>query len=153
MALGTIYDHQGDGEKAEGYYRKALKIKKDFAPAANNLAWNLAERHGNIDEALGLAQTAKEHMPESGPVMDTLGWIYYLKGSYLNAISEFQDSLERDPDNPVINYHLGLAFYKNHEPDKAAVFLQKALDIAKDFKGADEARSTLKEIKTSAASE
>jgi tetratricopeptide (TPR) repeat protein len=151
MALGTIYDQQGDGEKAENYYRKALEIKSDFAPAANNLAWNLAERGGNIDEALGFAQVAKEQMPGNGAVMDTLGWIYYLKGSYLNAIAEFQDSLTQNPDNPVINLHLGLAYYKNKQPRKAKEFLDKALNINQNFKGAEEARNILKEIETSAS--
>ena len=150
MALGTIYDQQGDGEKAETYYRKALEIKSDFAPAANNLAWNLAERGGNIDEALGFAQVAKEQIPDNGAVMDTLGWIYYLKGSYLNAIAEFQDSLTQNPDNPVINLHLGLAYYKNKQPHKAKEFLDKALSINQNFKGAEEAHIILKEIKTSA---
>jgi len=60
MSLGTIYQQKGDIKEAESYYRSALEIRKDFAPAANNLAWILAEHGGNIDEALGLAQTAKE---------------------------------------------------------------------------------------------
>jgi tetratricopeptide (TPR) repeat protein len=153
MALGTIYDKLGDKEVAETYYRKALEIKGDFAPAANNLAWNLAEKGGNLDEALSFAQIAKEKVPQSAAVMDTLGWIYYLKGSYLNAIAEFQDSLSRTPDNPVINYHMGLAYNKTNQPDKAREFLEKALQIDPDFKGAEEARSILEEIKASNASE
>ena len=151
MALGTIYDQQNDNEKAEAYYRKALEIKSDFAPAANNLAWNLAEKGGNIDEALGFAQIAKEQIPDNAAVMDTLGWIYYLKGSYLNAIAEFQDSLSQNPDNPVINLHLGLAYYKNKQPHKAKEFLDKALNMNQNVKGAEEARSILKEIETSAS--
>ena len=151
MALGAIYDQEGDPEKAEAYYRRALDIKGDFGPAANNLAWNLAEKGGNIDEALGFAQIAKEQMPKSAAVMDTLGWIYYLKGIYLNAISELQDSVEIAPNNPVINYHLGLAYYKNKQPDAAREFLEKALEIDQNFKGAEGARSLLKGIKASAS--
>ena len=83
--------------------------------------------------------------------MDTLGWLYYLKGSYLNAIAEFQDSLARDPDNPIINYHMGLAYYKNNQPDKASKFLEEALKIDQDFQGAEKARSLLKEIRVSSA--
>jgi len=146
MAIGTIYDVKGEGEKAESHYRKALAIKGDFAPAANNLAWNLAERGGNVDEALTFARIAKEHMPNSAAVMDTLGWLYYLKGTYLNAIAEFQDSLARDPNSSVVNYHMGLAYAKNNEPAKARDYLQKALEIEPNFKGADEARKILKHI-------
>lgn len=146
MAVGTIYDLKGDGPKAEAYYRKALEIKKDFGPAANNLAWNLAERGGNIDEALTFAQIAKEQLPNSSAVMDTLGYIYYLKGSYLNAIAEFQDSLARDPGNAVIHYHMGLAQYKNNDRTKAKDHLEKALELDPNFKGAEEARKLLKEI-------
>jgi tetratricopeptide (TPR) repeat protein len=151
MALGTIYGQQGDGEKEEAYYRKALEVKSDFAPAANNLAWNLATRGGNIDEALKFAQIAKEGMPKSAAVMDTLGWIYYMKGSYLNAIAEFQDSLAREPDNPIINYHTGLAYYKNNQPAEAREFLEEALKLDQDFEGAEEARDILKEIRVSSA--
>ncbi len=146
MGLGTIYDQQGDGKKAEANYRKALEIKSDFAPAANNLAWNLLENGKNIDEALGFAQVAKEQMPKNPSVMDTLGWIYYHKGSYLNAIGEFQDSLAREPDNPIINYHQGMAYFKNDQPDAAKESLEKALAIDRNFKGAEDARRVLREI-------
>ena len=147
MALGTIYDFQGDKGKAEGCYRKAMEIKPDFAPAANNLAWNLAETGGNIDEALKFAQIAKEKMPRNTGVMDTLGWIYYLKGSYLNAVSELHDAVELQPKNPVINYHLGMAYYKSEKREAAQEFLEKALQLDRNFKGAEEARKILEEIK------
>ena len=151
MGLGTIYDLQGEGQKAEASYRKALEIKSDFAPAANNLAWNLMKSGGNIDEALGFAQIAKEQMPENPSVMDTLGWLYYLKGSYLNAITELQDSLKQQPDNPVINYHMGMAYFKNGQADTAKQFLEKALKIDPDFSDAGEARSTIKQIDASSS--
>jgi tetratricopeptide (TPR) repeat protein len=147
MALGAIYDKKDMGEKAVTLYRKALEIKKDFAPAANNLAWDLATQGGNIDEALGYAQTAMEHMPKNSAVMDTLGWVYYLKGSYLSAISEFQDSLVSDPQNPVIQYHLGMALYKNEQFKQAKEILEKALSTSKKFKGSDEAQNTLDDIR------
>ncbi|MBW2023063.1 MAG: tetratricopeptide repeat protein [Deltaproteobacteria bacterium] len=143
MAIGVLHDQKGDWKKAEEYYRKALEIKSDFAPAANNLAWSLAAHGGNIDEALALAQTAKEKMPESPEVMDTLGWIYYLKGSYLNAVFELNDALEKTPDNAVINYHMGMALAKNNQPERARAYLEKALKLNPKFQGADEARKTL----------
>jgi tetratricopeptide (TPR) repeat protein len=86
-------------------------------------------------------------MPDNPSVMDTLGWIYYLKGSYLNAISELQDSVERVSESPVFNYHLGLALLKNEKPEEAGEYLKKALTLDPGFKGADEAKKALEEIK------
>jgi tetratricopeptide (TPR) repeat protein len=149
MAVGTIYDVQGKPDKAETSYRKALEIDKNFAPAANNLAWNLAHEGGNIDEALSFAQLAKEKMPKNAGVIDTLGWIYYLKGSYLSAITELQDSVDLAPDHPVINYHLGMAYHKNNQQDEAKRYLTKALEFDENFSGADEARRILKELEAS----
>lgn len=146
MALGVLHDQGGEGEKAEAYYRKALEIRRDFGPAANNLAWNLADRGKNIDEALSYAQLAKEQMPKNAAAMDTLGWIYFLKGAYGSAISELHDSLELAPDNPDINHHLGLAYYKSGQPEKAKGYLEKALELDAKFKGAAEARKLLEGI-------
>jgi tetratricopeptide (TPR) repeat protein len=146
MALGAIYDQMDDSKNAEANYRKALEINPKFGPAANNLAWMLAEGGGNIDEALNLAQVAKEQLPKNPSVMDTLGWIYYLKGSYLNAISELKDSIEISPDNATVNYHLGMAHFKNNQKAEAKEYLKKALELKADLDGADEARRVLKEI-------
>ena len=63
------------------------------------------------------------------------------------VISEFQDSLVRDPQNPVIQYHLGMALYKNEQFKQAREVLEKALSISKNFKGSDEARNTLDDIR------
>ncbi|MFC1823267.1 tetratricopeptide repeat protein [Thermodesulfobacteriota bacterium] len=143
MALGTIYDRQGDKKRAESYYRKALEIKKDFGPAANNLAFILAAEGVELDEALKLALLARNKMPKDANVMDTLGWIHYLKGGYLSAISELEESISRNPDSALANYHLGLAYYENEDYEKAREFLERALKIDTNFKGADKARSML----------
>jgi tetratricopeptide (TPR) repeat protein len=147
MALGTIYDQMGEWKKAEESYRKALSVDKDFAPAANNLAWTLIEGGGNIDEALGFAQSAKQKMPKNGAVMDTLGWIYYLKGRTPSAVAELQDAVQIEGQNATIHYHLGAAYYKDNQLDRAKESLEKALALEQGFKDAEKARSLLKEIK------
>lgn len=148
MALGTIADQMGDRKKAEASYRTALSIDRDFAPAANNLAWNLIETGGNIDEALGLAQSAKQRMPRNAAVMDTLGWVFFLKGSYLSAIAELQDAVQLDETNALIHYHLGAAYSKNNQNERARDSLERALTLNPNFKDADQARNLLKEVKT-----
>jgi tetratricopeptide (TPR) repeat protein len=79
--------------------------------------------------------------------MDTLGWVYFKKGLYDAAISEFKASLAQAPANPTVVYHLGLAYHKKGEADKARAELQRALDLSPSFDGADEARKVLTQIK------
>ncbi|MBU4186346.1 MAG: tetratricopeptide repeat protein, partial [Proteobacteria bacterium] len=146
MILGTIYDMQKKFDISEKHYRTALEINPDFAPAANNLAYLIAERHDNLDEALGLAQKAKEKLPDSPGVMDTLGLIYFKKGLYDIAIQEFTDSLEKIPDNAIVHYHLGQAYYKKGDKELARVELEKALSLDDDFDGSEEARKILGEV-------
>ena len=123
-----------------------MNINPDFAPAANNLAYLLSTQDKDINEALGFAQKAKERLPDDPNVMDTLGWIYYKKGLYDNAIREFADSLGKIPENAVVHYHLGLAFYKKGNKDGAKAELEKALSLNEKFDGADEARRILSEL-------
>ncbi|MDZ7379307.1 MAG: tetratricopeptide repeat protein, partial [candidate division KSB1 bacterium] len=141
--VGMIYDLQSHVQKANEYYQKALKIDPKFAVAANNLAWNYTEHGGNLDEALALARSAREQMPDSPQVADTLGWIYYKKQEYPKAISLLKESVARRTNDPVIRYHLGMAYYKNGDTGLAKVELQQALHLRPDFPGAQEARAIL----------
>ena len=86
-----------------------LAIDTRSVIAANNLAYMYAETGGNLDRALSLAQTAVEGAPDSAAVQDTLGWVYYQKQLPDLAIRAFEQSVAKDPDNPIYHYHLGLA--------------------------------------------
>jgi len=143
MVLGTIYDIQKRFDLSEKHYRAALRIDPDFAPAANNLAYLLLTKDKNIDEALGLAQQAKEKLPYDPNVMDTLGMVFYKKGLYDSAIAEFSDSLEKIPDNAIVHYHLGLAYYQKGDVHRARIALEKALSLNQNFDEADAARQIL----------
>ena len=146
MSLGVIYDMKKMPALSEQHYRKALDIKPDFVAAAKNLAYNLAKSGKDLNEALELARKAKEIQPEQADVIDTLGLVYLKKGLYDNAIIEFSDGLEKQPDNPIINYHLGLAFYKKDEKEKAKSALERALSLNSMFDGAEDAKRILKDI-------
>jgi len=144
MLLGTIYDAQKRFDLAEKHYSTALDINPDFSPAANNLAYLLATQDKDINKALSLAQKAKETLPGDPKIMDTLGFIYYKKGLYDSAISEFTDSLKKIPDNAMVRFHLGLTYYHKGDKDRAKTELKKALDLDQKFDKADEARQLLK---------
>lgn len=146
MLLAVLYEAENDYDTAEAHYRKALDINPNFAAAANNLSFHLATRTDKLDEALTLARKAKALYPEDPSIMDTLGFAYYKKGFYGNAVAQFLDCLEKNPDNAVVRYHLGLAYYGKGEKSIAGKELEKALELTQDFAGAEHARTLLEEI-------
>ena len=146
MLRGVIYDTQQKYNEAQTEYEKALRIDPKFAPAANNLAWIYAEQGGNIDQALSLAQIAKERYPDNPAVSDTLGWIYYKKNIFLKAISLLKESAEKLPKNPLVRYHLGMAYAKDGRKHLAEKELKASLELDKGFLGAEVAEKTLVEL-------
>ncbi len=78
--------------------------------------------------------------------MDTLGWVYYKKGLYDSAIAEFRSSLAKAAENPTVIFHLGLAYHKKGELEKARAELARALELNNSFDGADQARALLAEM-------
>ncbi len=128
-------------DEAQQRYERVIQLDRQAPVAANNLAWLYAERGGNLDVALQLAQTARRNLPSQPAVADTLGWVYYKKQQYDLAIRELEDAVEKDPDNPEYQYHLGAAYAANGDVAKARTALQKA--VARPFAASEDARKAL----------
>jgi len=147
IGLGIIYDAQKKFDKAKDYYQKALKINPKFVPAANNLAYLYAEKGENIDEALTLAQSAKEQFPDDPHISDTLGWIFYKKNIYTRAITYLKEANEKMKDNAIMRYHLGMAYFKNGDKELAKKELRRALELDPKLSSAEEAKGILQQLR------
>ena len=141
--VGFLLEGLGRGAEAEKRYRRVLELEPRAPVAANNLAWLLTERGGNLDEALQLAQMAKQVMPESPEINDTLAWVYYRKELPDLSLPPLRLAIEREPDNPVFHYHAGLVYLKTGEIAAARTSLETALKLNPSFIGATDARDAL----------
>jgi tetratricopeptide (TPR) repeat protein len=141
--VGMLMESRNMKDKAELHYREAIKLDPQTPVANNNLAWLLAESGVKLDEALRLAQTADEKMPNNPNVKDTMGWIYYKKGAYQLAADLFEQLTMKVPDRSVYQYHLGLSYYKMGDRDKARSALGQALRLDPAFSGAQDAKNIL----------
>lgn len=139
MLLALTREKQGKLDDAKRVYNKALEVSPRFAPAANNLAWILAEEKGRTDfnRAMELAEMAKEEMPNEPSISDTLGWVFVKQGNperavpYLeHAVSDYKKGNPEAPINPEIHYHLAKALSMTNQKDKAKVYLEKAIAVA-----------------------
>jgi tetratricopeptide (TPR) repeat protein len=147
MLSGVIYGRKGDVAKAQAAYEKALAVEPRFAPAANNLAYLLAASGGDKDRSLQLAQLAKAVSPDDPGISDTLGWILYNRGVYQQAFTLLKESAAKLPDNPEVQYHLGMAALKVGDTETAKKSLAAATAASADFPGKDEARQALAQLR------
>jgi tetratricopeptide (TPR) repeat protein len=147
VLLGMVINIQGRIDDANKEYRKALTLSPKHPLAANNLASNLSEGGGNLDEALKFAQIAREAAPEDPNVGDTLGWIFYKKGLIETAYPLISDAAVKSRNNAAIRYHHGMLLAKKGKNKEAAAELKAALSLDPKFPGADDAKKTLEGMK------
>jgi len=143
MLLGLLREQRGKTAQAIEAYEQALKIKEDFFPAMNNLAWLLVEHGGDLERARELAEGAKRLQPEDPRITDTLGWVYYKKNELAKALVYLREAADKLADDPQVNYHLGMALVSSGDRLQGSRYLRRALEIDKNFPGAREAEKVL----------
>ena len=141
--VGMIQQGRKLAAEARSTYERVLQFDSKAAIAANNLAWIYLDSGENLDLALQLAQTAKASRPTQPEITDTLGWIYYRKGLFPQAVRELEGTVQSDPANPLYQYHLGLAYAKTGDKVRAKRTLEAALRLKPDFDGAADAARVL----------
>jgi len=56
-----------------------------------------------------MAQRARQGMPNSPDILDTLGWIYLKKNLSDDACGPFKELLDSDPNRASYHYHYRMA--------------------------------------------
>lgn len=132
--LGLVESQRGNLDAASDYYRRALSIRPDEFIAANNLAAMYADHgRGNAEEAIRLAQDVVRRYPNEPGFADTLGWVYYRKGLYRDAVEQLQRAVsiasKRGGDNSLYRWHLGKALADGGDRVAARRELQRCQEL------------------------
>jgi len=93
--------------KSEADFRKALALSPDQPQVLNYLGYSMVEQHVNLDEALSMIERAVAARPDSGYIIDSLGWVLYRLGRYDEAIGHMERAAELMAVDPIVNDHLG----------------------------------------------
>jgi tetratricopeptide (TPR) repeat protein len=144
--IAMLYEAEGNRAEARRRYERTLQIEPSAAVAANNLAYIIAEDGGNLEVALQLAQLAKQKLPESPDVADTLGWVYVKKNLASIAVPHLEEAVALNPRAGIVQYHLGVALVEAGERVKGREVLTRALELGLDDVSAQDARDTLAEL-------
>lgn len=130
--LGAVYQTMDEFEEAEKYFRKVLSTQPAHADALNALGYLYAEHGVNLDEAEALIQRALKKFPKNGAYLDSLGWVFFQQGRIAESVTTLENANQQLPNNVEVLMHLGDAYHKNGEPDKANRIWQQALTIEPD---------------------
>ncbi len=108
---GIAHERNDDMDSAEADFRAALALNPEQPQVLNYLGYSLVEEQRNLEEALDMIERAVKASPDSGYIVDSLGWVYYRLGRYEEAVPEMEKAVELLPVDPVVNDHLGDVYW------------------------------------------
>ena len=106
-----------------------IEIDPRHADALNYIGYTYADENIHLDRALELIEKARKYKPNSGYIIDSLGWVYFRKGLYDKALTELEKAVELAPRDPAIAEHLGDVYYKKKEYENALQAYEKAISL------------------------
>lgn len=125
LLLGDLEERQGDAARAIGHYRRAAALQEGNPIALNNLAYLLAESN-KAEEALAFAEKARDIAPDHPAIQDTVGWVYFRKGVYSQAITHLERAVNGEP-TLARKCRLGLAYLQGGDRKRGQETIVAAL--------------------------
>lgn len=127
--LGIELDKSGDKHGCIIQMKKVLELDPNHTDSLNYIAYSYADEGINLDEAMAMIQRALKLKPDSGFIIDSLGWVYFRKGLYDEALNSLQKAFSLNSNDPTIAEHLGDAYLKKNEYQHSLEMYQKALSL------------------------
>jgi Tfp pilus assembly protein PilF len=145
FSLGLAYHRAEKVSDAIAVYERLLTRNPNLVGAANNIAILLIDYgtpdQAALDRALSLVLRFKDSSHPS--LLDTLGWVYYRRGEFSQALGYLKRSVALSPENAESRYHLGMAYLRSGQPQLAKVELERSVTAGASYRGIEEARATL----------
>ncbi len=128
----SYLEEQEDMDGAIEVYERLYALNTGSAVIANNLASMLATWRSDDPESVERAFTIAKRLrgTDVPAFQDTYGWILQLRGDSEEALDYLEPAAEQLSADPIVQYHLGVAYLSTGRSDDAAQQFRKAIDIA-----------------------
>jgi tetratricopeptide (TPR) repeat protein len=138
-----VYGEAKRTDEAIAYMQQALDRNPDNASALNYIGYSWAEEGVRLDEAEQMITRAIELRPDDGYIVDSLGWVYYMRALPLvesgraveaeplihRALEELKRADELTGGDPVISEHLGDAYLLLDQKKRALEKFEEAIRL------------------------
>jgi tetratricopeptide (TPR) repeat protein len=130
----SSYDQAGDTEHTQTDLSEALKLDPDEPTLLNFQGYFWIDRGEHLQEALAMVRKAVDADPQSGAMIDSLGWAYYRLGDYKDAVANLETAVGIDASIPEVNDHLGDAYWRVGRKTEATFQWRRVLSLDPDAK-------------------
>lgn len=127
LTYASECDKLGRNDAAQRMLKDCINKYPDSADVLNHLSYMWAENGVEFDQALVYSKRAVALQPDNGAFADTLGWVYYKRNDYKNALKELVRANSIMGGNPEIINHLGDVEFALGNVTGAVSYWSKAL--------------------------
>ncbi|MGO9914188.1 MAG: tetratricopeptide repeat protein, partial [Isosphaeraceae bacterium] len=122
-------------DEAAASYRAAIRIKRDFGPAHNNLGYILLQQ-GNVEGAIAEGRESLRLQPDAAAMPGNLAWLLAVypdrpARDYEEAATLVRKSLELQPKVPMVHHSLALVEYRRGHWDASIAAAERAMALKK----------------------
>jgi tetratricopeptide (TPR) repeat protein len=132
IGQASIYERQGNFDKAIETYEALLKIDSGVLVAKNNLA-SLLTDHRQDQASFDKARSISAEL-RSSPIpqfRDTYAWVSVKSDTNLEEAVVILEGIVKDNEQvDIYHYHLGEAYRKKGDSEKAMAYLNKAIELS-----------------------
>lgn len=126
---GISHDSNGDWPAAERDLQRALELQPEEPNILNYLGYGWIDRSQRLEEAFAMVEKAVALRPESGAIVDSLGWGHYRRGRFDQAVIYLERAVQLEPGNWEVNDHLGDAYWRVGRRIEAQFQWRRALSL------------------------
>ena len=133
LLYGRAMIHESEGSlwAMEQDLRRILAQDPNHAATLNALGYSLTNRTQRYEEAAVLIERALALSPGDPAIMDSLGWVYYKLGQYVQSESLLREAHAALPD-PEVTAHLGEVLWAQGREVEAKDVWQEGLNRVSD---------------------
>ncbi len=129
FARGAARERLGRWPQAEADFLRALELSPEQPDVMNYLGYGWVDRGERLQEGLALIERAVALRPNSGAIIDSLGWAHFRLGNYAQARDLIEHALQLEPADATLNEHLGDVYWRLGRRIEARYQWQRALDL------------------------
>jgi len=147
LILSNIDVLRDDMPAAEEWLEQVLDEYPEDAGAMNDLGYLWADQNKHLRRAERMIRYALAKQPDNHAYQDSLGWVLYRQGKYDEAITWLEKAAAGEDPDGVILEHLGDAYDKNNQSEKARDAWQRAAQALEASGEADKAQQVREKLK------